>query len=186
LAGIPSVIYGFFALKFITPWILKPIFELFGFSLGTFNVLSAGIVVGIMVTPLIASLSKDVIRSVPRSLREAAYALGSTRFDVSVRVVVPAALSGILAAFLLAFSRAIGETMAVAIAGGQMPIATLNPLQGAQTITGFMVHASTGDSAADSISRMSVYAVGIALFVITLSINLISGWILRRYREVYQ
>ncbi|HQZ68641.1 MAG TPA: phosphate ABC transporter permease subunit PstC [Planctomycetaceae bacterium] len=186
LAGIPSVIYGFFALKFITPWILKPIFELFGFSLGTFNVLSAGIVVGIMVTPLIASLSEDVIRSVPRSLREAAYALGSTRFDVSVRVVVPAALSGILAAFLLAFSRAIGETMAVAIAGGQMPIATLNPLQGAQTITGFMVHASTGDSAADSISRMSVYAVGISLFVITLSINLISGWILRRYREVYQ
>ncbi len=186
LAGIPSVIYGFFALKFITPWILKPVFELFGVSLGTFNVLSAGIVVGLMVTPLIASLSEDVIRSVPRSLREAAYALGSTRFDVSVRVVVPAALSGILAAFLLAFSRAIGETMAVAIAGGQMPIATLNPLQGAQTITGFMVHASTGDSAADSISRMSVYAVGIALFVITLSINLISGWILRRYREVYQ
>lgn len=186
LAGIPSVVYGFFALKFITPWILKPFFELLGVSLGTFNVLSAGIVVGIMVTPLIASLSEDVIRSVPRSLREAAFALGSTRFDVSVRVVVPAALSGILAAFLLAFSRAIGETMAVTIAGGQQPIATLNPLQGAQTMTGFMVHASTGDSAADSISRMSIYAVGIALFVITLTINLISGWILRRYREVYQ
>lgn len=186
LAGIPSVVYGFFALKFITPWVLKPIFGLVGIPLGTFNNLSAGIVVGIMVTPLIASLSEDVIRSVPRSLREAAYALGSTRFDVSTRVVVPAALSGILAAFLLAFSRAIGETMAVTIAGGQQPIATLNPLQGAQTMTGFMVHASTGDSAADSISRMSIYAVGITLFVITLTINVISGWILRRYREVYQ
>lgn len=186
LAGIPSVVYGFFALKFITPWILKPFFSLFGVDLHIFNTLSAGIVVGIMVTPLIASLSEDVIRSVPRSLREAAYALGSTRFDVSVRIVVPAALSGILAAFLLAFSRAIGETMAVTIAGGQQAIATLNPLQGAQTMTGFMVHASTGDSAADSISRMSIYAVGIALFVITLTINIISGWILRRYREVYQ
>ncbi|MFN9720328.1 MAG: phosphate ABC transporter permease subunit PstC [Planctomycetota bacterium] len=186
LAGIPSVVYGFFALKFITPYILKPLLGMFGLSLPTFNALSAGIVVGIMVTPLIASLSEDVIRSVPRSLREAAYALGSTRFDVTVRVVVPAALSGILAAFLLAFSRAIGETMAVVIAGGQQPIATLNPLQGAQTMTAAMVHSSTGDSAADSISRMSIYAIGIALFVITLTINLISGWILRRYREVYQ
>ncbi|MCX7386770.1 MAG: phosphate ABC transporter permease subunit PstC [Planctomycetota bacterium] len=186
LAGIPSVVFGFFALKFITPWILKPMFSLVGIDLQIFNTLSAGIVVGIMVTPLIASLSEDVIRSVPRSLREAAFALGSTRFDVSVRIVVPAALSGILAAFLLAFSRAIGETMAVTIAGGQQAIATLNPLQGAQTMTGFMVHASTGDSAADSISRMSIYAVGIALFAITLTINVISGWVLRRYREVYQ
>lgn len=186
LAGIPSVVYGFFALKFITPVIMKPALGLIGLELGTFNVLSAGIVVGIMVTPLIASLSEDVIRSVPRSLREAAYALGSTRFDVSVRVVVPAALSGILAAFLLAFSRAIGETMAVVIAGGQQPIATLNPLRGAQTMTAYMVHASTGDSAADSLSRMSIYAIGITLFLITLTINLISSWILRRYREVYQ
>ncbi|HRA89990.1 MAG TPA: phosphate ABC transporter permease subunit PstC [Planctomycetaceae bacterium] len=186
LAGIPSVVFGFFALKFITPWILKPVFSMLGINLQIFNTLSAGIVVGIMVTPLIASLSEDVIRSVPRSLREAAYALGSTRFDVSVRIVVPAALSGILAAFLLAFSRAVGETMAVTIAGGQQAIATLNPLQGAQTMTGFMVHASTGDSSADSISRMSIYAVGIALFGITLTINVISGWILRRYREVYQ
>jgi phosphate transport system permease protein len=186
LAGVPSVVYGFFALKFITPWVLKPVFSTIGLNLQIFNTLSAGIVVGIMVTPLIASLSEDVIRSVPRSLREAAFALGSTRFDVSVRIVVPAALSGILAAFLLAFSRAVGETMAVTIAGGQQAIATLNPLQGAQTMTGFMVHASTGDSSADSISRMSVYAVGIALFAITLTINIISGWILRRYREVYQ
>jgi phosphate transport system permease protein len=186
LAGIPSVVYGFFALKFITPWVLKPLFSLLGLEISIFNSLSAGIVVGIMVTPLIASLSEDVIRAVPRSLREAAFALGSTRFDVSARVVVPAALSGILASFLLAFSRAVGETMAVAIAAGGNPLLTLNPLRGAQTMTGFMVHASTGDSAADSISRMSMYAVGITLFVMTLSINLLSGWIMRRYREVYQ
>jgi phosphate transport system permease protein len=186
LAGIPSVVYGFFALKFITPWVLKPLFSALGLEISIFNSLSAGIVVGIMVTPLIASLSEDVIRAVPRSLREAAYALGSTRFDVSARVVVPAALSGILASFLLAFSRAVGETMAVAIAAGGNPLLTLNPLRGAQTMTGFMVHASTGDSAADSISRMSMYAVGITLFVMTLVINLLSGWIMRRYREVYQ
>jgi phosphate transport system permease protein len=157
-----------------------------GIDVSVFNSLSAGIVVGIMVTPLIASLSEDVIRSVPVSLREAAYALGSTRYDVSVKVVVPAALSGILASFLLAFSRAVGETMAVAIAAGSNPAMALNPLRGAQTMTGFMVHASTGDSAADSISRMSMYAVGISLFGITLAINLLSNWILRRYREVYQ
>jgi phosphate transport system permease protein len=187
LAGIPSVVFGYFALRFITPWILKPLFAgVFGFDIGTYNLLSAGLVVGIMVTPLIASVSEDVLRAVPGSLREAAFALGSTRFDVSVRVVVPAALSGILAAFLLAFSRAIGETMAVTIAGGQQAIATLNPLRGAQTMTAFMVQASTGDSAADSISRLSIYAIGISLFAITLLINLISGWILRRYREVYQ
>lgn len=186
LAGIPSVVFGFFALKFITPWVLKPIFSLMGIDVAVFNSLSAGIVVGIMVTPLIASLSEDVIRSVPGSLREAAYALGSTRYDVSVKVVVPAALSGILASFLLAFSRAVGETMAVAIAAGSNPALALNPLRGAQTMTGFMVHASTGDSAADSISRMSMYAVGISLFGITLAINLLSNWILRRYREVYQ
>ena len=186
LAGIPSVVFGFFALKFITPWVLKPLFGLVGIDVSVFNSLSAGIVVGIMVTPLIASLSEDVIRSVPVSLREAAYALGSTRYDVSVKVVVPAALSGILASFLLAFSRAVGETMAVAIAAGSNPAMALNPLRGAQTMTGFMVHASTGDSSADSISRMSMYAVGISLFGITLAINLLSNWILRRYREVYQ
>ena len=186
LAGIPSVVFGFFALKFITPWVLKPLFGLIGMDVAVFNSLRAGSVVGIMVTPLIASLSEDVIRSVPVSLREAAYALGSTRYDVSVKVVLPAALSGILASFLLAFSRAVGETMAVAIAAGSNPALALNPLRGAQTMTGFMVHASTGDSAADSISRMSMYAVGISLFGITLAINLLSNWILRRYREVYQ
>jgi phosphate transport system permease protein len=186
LAGIPSVVFGFFALIVITPQVLQPLFGLIGLEVSPFNSLSAGIVVGIMVTPLIASLSEDVIRAVPRSLREAAYALGSTRFDVSVKVVVPAALSGILASFLLAFSRAVGETMAVAIAAGLNARIAVNPLDSAQTMTGFMVQASSGDSAADSISRMSMYAVGITLFMITLTINLISNWVLRRYREVYQ
>jgi len=187
LAGIPTIVYGFFALHFITPWILQPLFRnVFGVEVGIFNVLSAGIVVGIMVIPMIASLSEDVLRSVPGSLREAAYALGGTRFDVSMKVVVPAALSGILAAFLLAFSRAIGETMAVTIAGGHRVMATLNPLEEARTMTAFMVHQSFGDESADSIQYMSIYAVGMALFVITLSINLVSQWILRRFREVYQ
>lgn len=186
LAGIPSVVFGFFALKFVTPWLLKPLFGWLDVKVSIFNSLSAGIVVGIMVTPLIASLSEDVIRSVPRSLREAAHALGSTKYDVCMKVVVPAALSGILASFLLAFSRAVGETMAVAIAAGGSPMLALNPLEGSQTMTGFMVHASTGDSAADSISRMSMYAVGITLFLLTLVINLISGWILRKFREEYQ
>ena len=187
LAGIPTVVYGFFALHFITPWILQPVLRhLFGVEIGVFNVASAGIVVGIMVTPMIASLSEDVLRSVPRSLREAAYALGSTRFDVSMKVVVPAALSGILAAFLLAFSRAIGETMAVTIAGGHKIMLSLNPFEEVRTMTAFMVHQSFGDDSANSIQYKSIYAVGLALFLITLGINIVSQWILRRFREVYQ
>lgn len=187
LAGIPTVVYGFFGLHFITPWILQPFLKhVFGIEIGVFNVTSAGIVVGIMVTPLIASLSEDVLRSVPRSLREAAYALGSTRYDVSVKVVVPAALSGILAAFLLAFSRAIGETMAVTIAGGHKIMLTANPFEEVQTMTAYMVHQSFGDNSASSIQYKSIYAVGLALFLITLSINIASQWILRRFREVYQ
>lgn len=187
LAGIPTVVYGFFGLHFITPWILQPLLKhVFGIEIGVFNVTSAGIVVGIMVIPMIASLSEDVLRSVPRSLREAAYALGSTRFDVSVKVVVPAALSGILAAFLLAFSRAIGETMAVTIAGGHKIMLTANPLAEVQTMTAYMVHQSFGDNSASSIQYKSIYAVGLALFLMTLVINIASQWILRRFREVYQ
>lgn len=187
LAGIPTVVYGFFALKVITPYLLKPIFQdTMGIPVETYNILSAGLVVGLMVTPLVASLSEDVIRAVPRSLREAAFALGSTRLDVSARVVVPAALSGILAAVLLAFSRAIGETMAVTIAAGSRIQLATNSLEGAATMTAFMVQQSSGDSSADSIGYKSIYAVGLALFVMTLTINLISGWIMRRYREVYQ
>ena len=187
LAGIPTVVYGFFALHFITPWVLQPLLKhVFGVEIGVFNVASAGIVVGIMVIPMIASLSEDVLRSVPGSLREAAYALGSTRFDVSMKVVVPAALSGILAAFLLAFSRAIGETMAVTIAGGHKIMFSLNPFEEVRTMTAFMVHQSFGDDSANSIQYKSIYAVGLALFLITLVINIISQWILRRFREVYQ
>lgn len=186
LAGVPTVVYGFFALNFVTPVVLKPVLHLVGVEIGVFNVLSGGIVVGIMVTPLVASLSEDVIRAVPRSLREAAYALGSTKLDVSVRIVVPAALSGILAAFLLAFSRAIGETMAVTIACGNKIQMTLDPTESIMTMTGFMVHQSAGDNSTDSIGYKSIYAVGLALFAITLIINLISGWIMRRFREVYQ
>lgn len=186
LAGVPTVVYGFFALNFVTPVLLKPMLHLAGIEIGVFNVLSGGIVVGIMVTPLVASLSEDVFRAVPRSLREAAYALGSTKLDVSVKIVVPAALSGILAAFLLAFSRAIGETMAVTIACGNKIQLSVNPAESIMTMTGFMVHQSAGDNSAASIGYKSIYAVGLALFVMTLVINLISGWILRRFREVYQ
>ena len=186
LAGIPTVVYGFFALRFVTPWLLQPFFELFGIHIGPYNVLSGGIVVGVMVTPLVASLSEDVIRAVPRTLREAAYALGSTKLDVSMRVVVPAALSGILAAFLLAFSRAIGETMAVTIACGNTVQVTANPLGSVMTMTGAMVLQSSGDTSLDSVSYKSIYAIGLALFSMTLVIYVISGWIMRRFREVYQ
>ncbi|MCA9063342.1 MAG: phosphate ABC transporter permease subunit PstC [Planctomycetaceae bacterium] len=187
LAGIPTVIYGFFGLRFITPYIIRPLFEdLLGFSVGPYNVLSAGLVVGIMVTPMIASLSEDVIRSVPRSLREAGYALGATRFDVSARIVVPAALSGILAACLLAFARAIGETMAVTIAGGNQVTFSGNPLEPMRTMTAYMVAQSINADNNDPIQAKSVFAVGMTLFIVTLLINLGSQWIMRRFREVYQ
>ncbi|MCA9058452.1 MAG: phosphate ABC transporter permease subunit PstC [Planctomycetaceae bacterium] len=187
LAGIPTVIYGFFGLRFITPYVIRPLFEdLLGIPVGPYNVLSAGLVVGIMVTPMIASLSEDVIRSVPRSLREAGYALGATRFDVSARIVVPAALSGILAACLLAFARAIGETMAVTIAGGNQVTFSGNPLEPMRTMTAYMVAQSINADNNDPLQAKSVFAVGMALFAVTLLINLGSQWIMRRFREVYQ
>lgn len=187
LAGIPTVVYGYFALVFITPVIIKPFFEdLLGLDVDVFNALSAGIVVGIMIIPMVASLSEDALRAVPQSLREAGYALGSTRFDVSVKVIVPAALSGIVASFLLAISRAIGETMAVTIAAGQKPTMTLNPLRSVETMTAFIVNVSLGDTPAGSIEYSSLYAVALTLFCFTLGINIISQWILRRFREEYQ
>lgn len=187
LAGIPTVVYGYFALEFITPFLLKPFFhDLLGFDVDGFNALSAGIVVGIMIIPMICSLSEDALRAVPRSLREAGYALGSTKFDVCVRVVVPAATSGIVASFLLAISRAIGETMAVVIAAGQSPVITLNPLKSIQTMTAFMVNISLGDTPAGSIEYKSLYAVGLTLFFMTLVMNVLSQWWMRRFREVYQ
>lgn len=187
LAGIPTVVYGYFALVFITPYVLRPIFQtLLGFDVSVFNAASAGIVVGIMMIPMISSLSEDVLRAVPRSLREAGYALGSTKFDVSTRIVVPSALSGILASFLLAISRAVGETMAVTIAAGQKPNLTLNPFDGIETMTAYIVNVSRGDTPVGTIEYKSLYAVALVLFLMTLAMNILSQFILRRYREVYQ
>lgn len=186
LAGIPTVVYGFFALTFITPVVLQPLFGIFGIEVSGFNALSGGIVVGIMIIPMVSSLSEDVLRAVPRSLREASYALGSTRLDVSLKVVVPAALSGIIAAFLLAVSRAIGETMAVTMAAGNKPNLSLNVTESIQTMTAYIVSVTSGDAVLGSVHYNSLYAVGMTLFIMTLLMNLLSAVILRRFREVYQ
>ncbi len=181
LAGIPSVVYGFIAVVTVTP-LLRWIFP----SADVFNAASAAIVVGFMVLPMVVSLSEDVLRSVPRSLREAAYALGATKFDVTVRVVVPAALSGIMASFLLAISRAIGETMAVTLAAGQTPTLTLNPLRSIQTMTAYIVQVRQGESPAGTIEYSTIFAVGLALFATTMVLNIIAQWILSRMREQYE
>jgi phosphate transport system permease protein len=181
LAGIPTVVYGYFALLFVTP-ILKSIFP----QTQTFNAASASIVMGFMILPLVASLSEDAMSAVPHSLRQAAYALGSTKLEVSLRVVVPAALSGIAAAFILAISRAIGETMIVAIAAGQQPKLTLNPLESIETMTAYIVQVSLGDTPQQSLAFQTIFAVGTLLFVMTLIMNLISHWLTRRFREVYE
>jgi len=187
LAGIPTVVYGYFALVFITPALLRPIFQDgLGFEVVSQNVASAGIVVGIMILPMVSSMSEDALRSVPQGLREAGYALGSTKFDVSMRVVLPAASSGIVASFLLAIARAVGETMAVTIAAGLIAQLTANPFQSMQTMTAYIVQATSGDAPAGTIEYKSLYAVGLTLFVITLSMNLISQRVLRRFREVYE
>lgn len=187
LAGVPSVVYGYFALIFITPYVLEPIFEdVFGMEVEVFNVLSAGIVVGIMTLPTVCSMSEDALRAVPRSLREAGYALGSTKFDVSVKVVLPAAISGIVASFLLAVSRAVGETMAVAMAAGNTPSTAVSLLKGHQTMTGFIAQMSMGETPQGTIEYKSLYAVGLSLFVITLVMNIVSQQVMRRFREVYQ
>ena len=181
LAGIPSVVYGYLAVTVVSP-IIRDVFE----SKSIFNAASASIVVGIMILPMIVSLSEDVLRSVPRSLREAAYALGSTKLDVTMGVVVPAALSGIMASFLLAISRAIGETMAVTLAAGLTPRLTLNPLEAVQTMTAYIVQVSQGDVEAGSISYHTIFAVGLALFVWTMLLNILAQWILGRMREKYE
>jgi phosphate transport system permease protein len=180
LAGIPSVVYGYFALTFVTP-----VLRTFIPGLGFFNALSAGIVVGVMVLPLIASLSEDAMAAVPRALREGAYALGATKFEVATRVVTPAALSGIVASFILAISRAIGETMAVVLAAGMTPQLTLDPRESIQTMTAYIVQVSLGDTPFGSIEYQSIFAVGLALFVVTLAMNIFGRWFLKRYREVY-
>jgi phosphate transport system permease protein len=186
LAGVPTVVYGYFGLMFVTPYVIAPIFSQLGLETEGRNALCGGIVVGLMLIPMVCSLSEDALRAVPRSLREAGYALGSTKFDVSVKVVVPAAFSGIVASFLLALSRAVGETMAVAIAAGIRPSLTLNPLESTQTMTSFIVNMTMGDVQAGSMTYKSLFAVASCLFVVTLVMNVVSQWVMRRYRESYQ
>ncbi|AQL56080.1 phosphate ABC transporter permease subunit PstC [Abyssicoccus albus] len=180
LAGIPTIVYGFFALTFVTP-LLKNIVP----DLNIFNALSPGIVVGIMIIPMIASLSEDAMNSVPNALREGALGLGATKFEVAMKVVLPAALSGILASVVLGLSRAIGETMIVSIAAGSSPNNTLSITDTIQTMTGYIVQVATGDATYGSDVYFSLYAVGTTLFVFTLVMNIISQWITRRFREEY-
>jgi phosphate transport system permease protein len=180
LAGIPTVVYGYFALTFITP-----LLRYFVPGLGVFNALAAGIVVGIMVLPMIASLSEDAMHAVPRDLKQGGYALGATKFEVAAKVVTPAALSGIVASFILAISRAIGETMAVVLAAGMTPNLTFDPRQSIQTMTAYIVQVSLGDTPFGSIEYQSIFAVGLLLFTVTLAMNVFGRWFLRRYREEY-
>jgi phosphate transport system permease protein len=180
LAGIPTVVYGYFALLFVTPLLQRVLPDLSGF-----NALSPGIVMGIMILPLVSSLSEDALHAVPLGLREGAYALGATRMQTALRVVVPAAMSGISAAAILAVSRAIGETMIVAIAAGQQPRLTMNPLVPIETMTAFIVQVSMGDTPVGTIEYKTIFAVGMLLFVGTLALNLLSNWLRQRFREVY-
>ena len=181
LAGIPTVVYGYFALTGITP-----LLKLMNDDISVFNALSASIVVAVMILPMVASLCDDALKAVPRALREGGFALGSTKTEVSLKIVVPAALSGIVASFVLAFSRAIGETMAVTLAAGATPKLTMNPLESIQTMTAYIVQVATGDIEHGSVSYYSLYAVGGMLFLITLGANLLSHRILKKYREQYE
>ena len=183
LAGIPTIVYGYFALTFMTP-ILR---EVFGRDVvQIYNMASAGLVMGILILPLITSMTEDALSAVPRSLREAAYGVGATKLEVALQIVVPAALSGIAAAIIVGISRAVGETMIVAVAAGAGPNFTLNPFAGAETITGHIVRISGGDLSYDSIDYNSIFALGLFLFFITLALNIISQAIVRRFREVYE
>lgn len=185
LAGIPTIVYGYLALLLVTP-ALKAVFQPLGIRVETFNLLSACIVVGVMIIPMVSSLSEDVLSAVPRSLREAGYGLGATKFEVSTRIVLPAALSGVAASFILALSRAIGETMAVVLAAGMRPQIALNPLVSIETMTAYIVAVTSGEASYGSPKYLSLFAVGMVLFAITLSLNILSGFVLGRYREVYQ
>lgn len=180
LAGIPTVVYGYFAVYFVTP-ALRELFP----SVQVYNAASGAIVVGIMILPLVSSLCEDALSAVPRALREGAYALGSTKMEVSLKVVVPAALSGIMAAVILAVSRAVGETMAVTLAAGQTPKLTLNPAESIQTMTAYIVQVSKGDTPTGTIEYQTIFAVGATLFLITMLLNVVAARIVRRYRTVY-
>ena len=180
LAGVPTVVYGYFAQTFVTP-LLQAVFP----TLSGFNALSPGLVMGLMILPLVSSLSEDAMRAVPQGLREGSYALGATRMQTALKVVVPAAFSGITAAFILAVSRAIGETMIVAIAAGQQPRLTGNPFVPIETMTAYIVQVSLGDTPQGTIEYRTIFAVGMLLFVMTFSLNLISTWLRERFREEY-
>ena len=183
LAGIPTVVYGYFALTFMTP-LLRSIFG--NGVVEIYNTASAGIVIGILIIPMVSSMSEDALSAVPQALRQASYGLGATKLETAVKVVVPAAISGIVAAFIVAISRAIGETMVVAVAAGAGPNFTFNPFRPAETMTGHIVRISGGDLSYDSIDYNSIFAIGLFLFFITLSLNVISQRIVRRFREVYE
>ncbi len=180
LAGVPTVVFGYFALMLVSPFLGKFIPELQGF-----NALSAGIVLGIAIIPMIASLSEDAIYAVPNSLRQGAYALGATKRETIIGVVIPAALSGIVASFVLAVSRAVGETMIVSIAAGQNPTLGLNPLVPVMTMTAYIVQVSMGDTPAGSLAYKTIFSVGMTLFLLTLALNIFSFWFVRRFREKY-
>ncbi len=181
LAGVPTVVYGYFALTFVTP-LLRSFFP----EMQVFNALSAGLVMGLMIIPLVSSLSEDALNAVPLALREAAYGLGATKLEVTLRTVVPAALSGVMAAFLLAVSRAIGETMIVLIAAGQSTTLQANPLKAMETMTAYIARVSLGDNPQQSLEFKTIFAVGMLLFVMTFSLNLVSQRVLAKYRQVYQ
>ena len=181
LAGIPTVVFGYFALTFVTP-LLRDI----GIQVDIFNALSAGLVMGVMLIPTVASLSEDAMQAVPDSLRQGAYALGGNRLHVATRVVVPAALSGIIASFVLAISRAIGETMIVLIAAGQQPTLTLDPRSTVETMTAFIAATGNGDVPRGSIEYKTIFAVGLTLFIATYAMNIIATRLVRRFREVYE
>jgi phosphate transport system permease protein len=180
LAGVPTVAFGYFALFFLTP-----IFQIFIPGLSGFNLLVPGIVIGIMILPYIVSVAEDAMRAVPNPLREGAYALGFTRLQTALGVVIPGAFSGVTAAYLLGMSRAVGETMVVAIAAGQQARLAYNPLEGAATITAYIVQISLGDVPHNSLAYQTIFAAGLTLFLITLTFNLIAFWLRRKYREVY-
>jgi len=181
LAAIPTVVYGFFALTVVTPFL-----QSFIPGVGTFNALSAGLVMGIMIVPMISSLSEDALNAVPKSLREASYGMGATRFQTAFKVMVPAASSGIIVSIILAIGRAIGETMVVAIAAGQQPLFTMDPRQGVETITAYIVQVSLGDVQHGSLEYNTIFAAGITLFIFTFILNHISYWIKKRFQEKYE
>ena len=181
LAGVPTVVYGYFALTFITPFFRESVFP----GIGSFNALAAGLIMGVMIIPTVASVSEDAIYAVPRGLREGAYALGATKRETATKIVLPAALSGIVAAVILGVSRAIGETMIVTIAQGSQANFGGSPLEGMQAMTAYIVQVVGGETPRESVTFKSIFAVGSALFLMTLTLNLVSYWFVRRFREIY-